>query len=69
MPVVKTDMPSFADNFCSHIGTVLQAVLAAMSQVAQGHIRTSLYKNTVVVHVSFSHIKMSRFYIKAHVVF
>ena len=47
MPAV---MPSVADDFCSHIGTVLQAVPAAMSQVAYQHTGTSLYKNTVVVH-------------------
>ena len=35
MPAAKTDMASFADDFCSHIGTVSQAVPAAMSQLAQ----------------------------------
>lgn len=55
MSVVKTDTPSVADNFCSHIGTVLQAVPAAMSQVAQRNIRTSLYKNMVVVHICYFH--------------
>ena len=35
MPAAKTDMASFADDFCSQIGTVSQAVPAAMSQLAQ----------------------------------
>ena len=37
MPVVKTDMASVAGDFCSHIGMVSQAELAALSQVAQQH--------------------------------
>ena len=40
MPAVKTHMASDAGDFCSHIGTVSQAVPAAISQVAQRHMRT-----------------------------
>ena len=35
MPVIKTDMASVAGDFCSHIGTVSQAVPAGISQVAR----------------------------------
>ena len=41
---VKTGMTNFAGYFCSHIGTVSQAVPAAMSQVHQRHMRTGLAK-------------------------
>ena len=36
MPGVKTGMSNVAGHFCSHIGTVSQAVPAAMSQVHRG---------------------------------
>ena len=42
MPAVKTGMTDVAGYFCSDIGTVSQAVPAAMSQVHQRHIRTGL---------------------------
>ena len=43
MPGVKTEMSNVAGHFCSHIGTVSQAELAATSQVHQRHMRTRLY--------------------------
>ena len=42
MQAVKTDKALVAGDFCSHIGTVSQAVPAAMSQVARRHMRTKL---------------------------
>lgn len=42
MLAVKTNMASAAGNFCSHIGMVSYAALAAMSQVAWWHMRTKL---------------------------
>ena len=46
MPAVKTGMSNVAGCFCSHIGTVSQAVPAAMSQVHRRHMRTRLYSAT-----------------------
>ena len=43
MPGVKTGMSNVAGHFCSRIGTVSQAELAAMSQVYQRHMRTSIW--------------------------
>ena len=40
MPGVKTGKSNVAGHFCSHIGTVSQVVLAAMSQVHQQQMRT-----------------------------
>ena len=42
MPAVKTDMASVAGDFGSHMGTVSQAVPAAMSQVVRQHMRTRI---------------------------
>ena len=44
MPRVKTWMSNVAGHFCSHIGTVSQAVPAAMSHVHRRHMRTRLYR-------------------------
>ena len=49
MPVVKTDMASVAGDFFSHIGTVLQAVPAGISQVARRHMRTRLEISNSVI--------------------
>ena len=49
MPAVKTGMSNVAGCFCSHIGTVSQAVPAAMSQVHRRHMRTRLYRESTVV--------------------
>ena len=38
-------MTNVAGHFCSHIGTVSQAVLAAMSKVHRRHMRTRLYRH------------------------
>ena len=45
MPAVKTGMIYVASHFCSHIGTVSQALTAAMSQVHRQHMRTRLEQN------------------------
>ena len=42
MTAIKTGMTNVAGHFCSHIGTVSQAVLAAMLQVHRRHMRTRL---------------------------
>ena len=39
----ETGMISVAGDFCSHIGTVSQAVPATMPQVGRRHMRTRLY--------------------------
>ena len=44
MPGVKTWMSNVAGHFGSHIGTVSQAVPAAMSHVPRRHMRTRLYR-------------------------
>ena len=42
MPAVKTGMTNVASHICSHIGTLSQAVSAAMSQVHWWHVRTRI---------------------------
>ena len=42
---VKTGMINVASHFCSHIGTVSQALPAAMLQVHRQHMRTRLNQN------------------------
>ena len=42
MSTLKTGMTKVAGNFCSHIGTVSQAVPAAKSHVHRRHMRTRL---------------------------
>ena len=58
MPAVKTGMTDVASYFCSHIGTVSQAVPAAILQVHQRHIKTGLAKKsgqgTKQIGISFS---------------
>ena len=46
MPGVKNGMTDVAGYFCSHIGTVSQAVPAATLQVHKRHIRTGLAKKS-----------------------
>ena len=45
MPAVKTGMINVARHFCSYIGTVSQALMAAMSQAHRRHMRTRLKQN------------------------
>ena len=45
MPAVQTGMINVARHFCSHIGTVSQALTAAMSQAHRRHMRTRLKQN------------------------
>ena len=51
-------MISVANNFCSHIETVSQAVPAAMSQVGQRHMRTR-FKESIArpLHVQYGFFK------------
>ena len=49
MPGVNTGMSNVAGCFCSHTGTVSQAVPAAMSQVRRRHMRTRFYRESTVI--------------------
>ena len=49
---VKTRMSNVAGHFCAHIGTVSEAVPAAMSQVHRRHMRTRLLLMLVYRQVS-----------------
>ena len=42
MPAIKTGMTNVGGHICFHIGTVSQAIPAAMSQVHRRHMRTRL---------------------------
>ena len=53
MPAIKTGMTNVAGHFCSDIGTVSQAVPAAMSQVHQQHMRTRLKSDTRISCLQF----------------